>query len=222
MSDIEPPLEIVHGADPAAAVIWLHGLGANGYDFQPVVPQLRLPDELSVRFVFPHAPDRPVTVNGGMVMPAWYDIYALQEGARADLQGLTESADLVRDLVQKEVDRGVPGQRIVLAGFSQGGAVVLHTLTHYPSVFAGVLALSTYLPADAADQAVLEYNRGIPVFMAHGTQDTVVPYRWGRQSAGKLQQFGFNVEWREYAMPHSVSVEEIQDIGLWLRRVLSR
>jgi len=222
MSEIEQPLEIVHGAHPTAAIIWLHGLGATGYDFQPIVPQLRLPKELSVRFVFPHAPERPVTLNGGMVMPAWYDIYALEQGARADLQGLTESAALVRDLVRKELDRGVPEHRIVLAGFSQGGAVVLHVLTHYPAGFAGVLALSTYLPVDEADQAVLEHNRSVPVFMAHGMQDPVVPYHWGQESARKLRQFGFDVEWREYAMAHSVSVEEIQDIGAWLTRVLSR
>lgn len=216
MKDIDQPLEIIHGITPTASVIWLHGLGANGYDFQPIIPELGLPSGLPVRFIFPHASERPVTVNGGMVMPAWYDIFALDGESPVDVDGLNQSAERIRRLVQKEMERGVPEHRIVLAGFSQGGAVALHYLTHFHASFAGILALSTYLPAIEVEQEVVKHNRSIPVWMGHGLQDPVVQYHWGRESAENLQEMGFSVEWHEYSMPHSVSLEEISDIGVWL------
>ncbi len=218
---LEPPLEVVTGTHPLSSVIWLHGLGASGYDFQPIVPQLGLPDSLSVRFVFPHAPDRAVTLNGGMVMPAWYDIYALERGSRVDLEGLAQSASLVEQLVKKEMDRGVPEHRIVLAGFSQGGAVALYYLTQRPASFAGVLALSTYLPVGDADESALRHNRSIPVWMGHGLEDPVVRYEWGRNSASRLVQLGFDVAWHEYPMAHLVSPQEVLDTGAWLTERLS-
>jgi len=154
-------------------------------------------------------------------MPAWYDIVALDANAPADLSGLEESANRVEELVRREVDRGVPEHRIVLAGFSQGGAVALYYLTRRRAGIAGVLALSTYLPTRDADRVILEHNRSIPVFMAHGTQDPVVPCHWGKQSAHALGEFGFDVQWREYPMQHSVSMDEIGDVGRWLSRRLS-
>ncbi len=213
-------LEIETAPSPDAAVLWLHGLGADGHDFEPVVPQLRLPPQLRVRFVFPHAPVRAVTLNMGMRMRAWYDILQLG-GGREDEAGIRESQALLEALIARERRRGVAAQRIVLAGFSQGGAVALHTGLRHAERLAGILALSTYLPLAA--RLAPEHsaaNLGVPLFMAHGRVDDIIPIERARQSRVALERLGCKVEWREYAMPHAVCGEEIADIAAWLRGVL--
>ncbi|HAF54745.1 MAG TPA: carboxylesterase [Thauera sp.] len=219
-----PPIEIETGPNPEWSVIWMHGLGADGSDFAPIVPELDLPAGLAVRFIFPHAPFRPVTCNGGYVMRAWYDIISLAPGAReVDETGLLESRALVRDLIDREAARGVPSERIILAGFSQGGAVAyLSALTH-PAPLAGVIALSTYIPsAGLITDELAEANRRLPVFAAHGTDDDVVALELGEQALGLLQTLGLEPEWRTYPMPHSVCMAEIADIGVWLKQILAR
>jgi len=213
-------LEIETAPSPDAAVLWLHGLGADGHDFEPVVPQLRLPPQLRVRFVFPHAPVRPVTLNMGMRMRAWYDILQLG-GGREDEAGIRESQALLEALIARERRRGVAAQRIVLAGFSQGGAVALHTGLRHAERLAGILALSTYLPlAGSLAPEHSAANLGVPLFMAHGRFDDIIPIERARQSRVALEGLGCKVEWREYAMPHAVCGEEIADIAAWLRAVL--
>lgn len=212
------------GADASAAgasVIWLHGLGADGYDFVPLVPELRLRPAAPLRFIFPHAPVRPVTVNNGMPMRAWYDISELSAAGRQDAAGTRESAARVGALIEREITRGVASRQIVLAGFSQGGALALHTALRHPERLGGILALSTYLPlvsrlADEAHPA----NAAVPVFMAHGVYDTVVPPALGEGSRDALRARGYDVEWRTYPMPHSVCAEEIADARTWLSRAL--
>lgn len=221
MAQLPETIEIETAAAPDAAVIWLHGLGADGYDFEPLVPELRLPARLRVRFVFPHAPVRPVTINMGMPMRAWYDILQLG-GGREDDAGLRASQALVEGLIEREKGRGVHAHRIVLAGFSQGGAIALQTGLRYPERLAGVLALSTYLPLArtlAAERNAA--NRDLPVLMAHGTLDPMIPIARARESRAALEALGYAVEWREYAMPHSVCGEEITDIAAWLVRLLA-
>ena len=213
-------LEIESAPSPDAAVLWLHGLGADGHDFEPVVPQLRLPPGLRVRFVFPHAPVRPVTLNMGMRMRAWYDILQLG-GGREDEAGIRESQALLEALIARERRRGVAAQRIVLAGFSQGGAVALHTGLRHAERLAGILALSTYLPLAASVAAERSAaNAGVPLFMAHGRFDDIIPLERARQSRALLEGLGCKVEWHEYAMPHALCGEEIADIAAWLRAVL--
>jgi phospholipase/carboxylesterase len=207
-------LETAAGAD--ASVIWLHGLGADGHDFEPVVPELRLPPALGVRFVFPHAPVRPVTLNMGMRMRAWYDIVQLGGGPE-DGDGIRASQALTEGLIARERERGVAPGRIVLAGFSQGGAIALHTGLRHAKRLAGILALSTYLPlADSLAAQAGAANRDLPIFMAHGRFDDVIPLERARQSRERLESLGYAVAWREYAMPHSVCGEEIADIAAWL------
>ena len=213
-------LEIETAPAPDAAVLWLHGLGADGHDFEPLVPQLRLPPQLRVRFVFPHAPVRPVTLNMGMRMRAWYDILQLG-GGREDEAGIRESQALLEALIARERRRGVAAQRIVLAGFSQGGAVALHTGLRHAERLAGILALSTYLPlAGSLAPEHSATNLGVPLFMAHGRFDDIIPIERARQSRVALESLGCKVEWREYTMPHAVCGEEIADIAAWLRAVL--
>jgi phospholipase/carboxylesterase len=205
---------------PDAAVIWLHGLGADGHDFEPVVPQLRLPRELRVRFVFPHAPVRPVTINMGMAMRAWYDILQLGGGPE-DEAGIRDSQALLEALIARECQRGVPARRIVLAGFSQGGAIALHTGLRHAERLAGILALSTYLPLAgtvAAERSAVSGD--VPIFMAHGSLDDMIPVDRARQSRLALERLGYKVEWREYPMPHAVCGEEIADIAGWLGAIL--
>lgn len=221
MAQLPETIEIETAAAPDAAVIWLHGLGADGYDFEPLVPELRLPARLRVRFVFPHAPVRPVTINMGMPMRAWYDILQLG-GGQEDDAGLRASQALVEGLIEREKSRGVQARRIVLAGFSQGGAIALQTGLRYPERLAGVLALSTYLPLArtlAAERNAA--NRDLPVLMAHGTLDPMIPIARARESHAALEALGYPVDWREYAMPHSVCGEEIADIAAWLVRLLA-
>ncbi len=205
-------------AEPRAAVIWLHGLGADGHDFEPIVPELGLED---VRFVFPHAPVRPVTLNGGMPMRAWYDIAALGARIQQDVEGIRDSARLLQRLIEREHERGLASERLVLAGFSQGGAVVLQTGLRFPERLAGIMALSTYLPlAETLEQERHEANLEVPIFMAHGVADPVVAYDYGRASCERLLKAGYRVEWHEYGMEHGVVMEEIRDIAAWLQSVL--
>jgi phospholipase/carboxylesterase len=213
-------IEVETAASPDAAVIWLHGLGADGHDFEPVVPELRLPEALRVRFVFPHAPLRPVTINMGMRMRAWYDILQLGGGPE-DSAGIRASQAATEALIARERARGIAPGRIVLAGFSQGGAIALQTALRHAERLAGLLALSTYLPlAGTLAAEASAANRDLPVFMAHGTYDDIIPIARARQSRAALEQLGFAVQWAEYAMPHSVCGEELADIAAWLVRIL--
>jgi phospholipase/carboxylesterase len=207
--------EIVTGAAPQLAVIWLHGLGADGHDFEPIVPELGL--RFAARFVFPHAPVRAVTINNGMPMRAWYDILGWGSNVRQDADGVRASAVVVERLIDREIERGMPSERIVLAGFSQGGAVALHTALRERRPLAGVIALSTYLPLAATLAAERSTaNAAIPIFMAHGTADAIVPLSFGQSSRGLLESLGYSVEWRTYSMAHTVCMEEVGSIGAWL------
>ena len=211
-------VEVTTGESPSGSVIWLHGLGADGHDFEPIVPELRLPGDLSLRFVFPHAPVRPVTLNGGMPMRAWYDILSLDAEGRADAAGVMESTASIEALIERENERGIDSGRIVVAGFSQGGAIAINTVLRAPAKFAGLMALSTYIVLpEAVDSG--RGDRSLPVFMAHGSFDPVLPCAWGRASAEKLEASGFRVEWHEYPMPHAVCPQEIADISRWLSSV---
>ena len=213
-------IELETAPNPAASVIWLHGLGADGADFLPVVDELELPPT-PIRFVFPHAPMQPVTINGGYVMRAWYDILNADFGRREDERGVRASQRLLETLIAGEAARGVPAARIVLAGFSQGGAIAFQTGLRHPARLAGILALSTYVPIpDALAAEAQGANRDVPIFMAHGTLDPIIPLGRAQRSRELLGALGYRVEWHEYPMPHSVAPEELADIGAWLRRVL--
>lgn len=216
---ILPSIEVVTAADPRYAVIWLHGLGADGSDFEPVVPELGLARAPGIRFVFPHAPYQAVTCNGGYVMRAWYDIVSLEPHSReVDAAGVLHSRAAVRTLIARENRRGIPCERIFLAGFSQGGAIAYTTALTHPERLAGLIALSTYLPTPqiVRDEAT-EANRDIPIFAAHGTFDDVVSPQLGMAARDFLLKGGYRPEWHEYPMPHSVCLDEIADIGAWLR-----
>ena len=213
-----PPLEVDTSADAKFAVIWLHGLGADGSDFVPVVPELGLPTAPGVRFIFPHAPHIPVTCNGGYVMPAWYDIISLgSDSRRIDEAGIVASREIIRGLIEREKSRGIPADRIFLAGFSQGGAVAYTTALTHPEKLAGVIALSTYIPSPALLSAESAgANRATPIFAAHGTHDDVVSPSLGLAAKKLLNERGYAVDWHEYPMPHSVCLEEVRAIGRWL------
>ncbi|HYC45114.1 MAG TPA: alpha/beta fold hydrolase [Burkholderiales bacterium] len=217
-------IEIETGDAPDASVIWMHGLGADGNDFVPIVQELDLEGVAPIRFVFPHAPMMPVTLNNGYVMRAWYDVkWGDLEGRskQPDEQGVRASQAAVGRLIAHEVSRGSAAGRIVLAGFSQGGAIALQTALRHPQKLAGVMALSTYLPlAESFAAEATAENRRTPIFMAHGTEDPVIQYPLAARSRDVLEQHGYDVEWHEYPMPHSVCLEEIRDIGGWLKRVL--
>jgi len=203
------------------SVIWLHGLGADGHDFESVPPLLELETRHDVRFVLPHAPSIPVTLNGGMRMPAWYDIRDGDLRTRHDEAGILRSAGQVRALMAREVERGVPGNHVFLAGFSQGGAIAVYTALRHPQPLAGVLALSTYLVLGEKLEAELQSaNRGIPVFAAHGTVDPMVHVKRGVDMKETLERLGCRVEWHTYPMEHSVCMEELADIGGWMNRVM--
>ncbi len=215
------PLEFIErttGPEPTHAIIWLHGLGADGHDFEPIVPELDLPEKPAIRFIFPHAPKQSVTINAGMVMRAWYDISGLDFIGHEDQTGIRRSSEMVRRLIEHENTRGIPGNRIILAGFSQGGAIALHLGLRHTESLAGILALSTYLPlARYTASEVHEANRKTPIFMAHGNFDPVVPFMLGDTSHQQLQAMGYDVEWHTYPIPHSVSLDEIRDISTWLK-----
>lgn len=205
------------GSNPSAAVIWLHGLGADGHDFVPIVPQLGLPGTVSIRFIFPHAPMQPVTINGGYVMRAWYDIKDTNLLLEEDKKGIQDSQGIVNNLIDAEINRGIAANRIILAGFSQGGAIALYTGLRSSQQLAGILALSTYLPlADTTETERSEQNRSIPIMMAHGIADPVVPLVAGLDSKERLIQLGYSPNWYEYSMEHSICEQEIVDIGRWL------
>ena len=223
MSDLLDALEVetglAAGAPVDASIIWLHGLGADGHDFEPIVPELPLPRGLRARFVFPHAPAQAVTINYGHVMPAWYDVYG---DTRQDADGIRASQGRIEALITRERERGVASGRIVLAGFSQGGAIALQTGLRHPERLAGILALSTYLPlAETVAGEAGPANRDVPIFMAHGTDDPVIPLQRAAISRDALRKLGYPVEWHEYPMPHAVCPEEIADVGAWLGRVLA-
>jgi phospholipase/carboxylesterase len=214
-------VEIETGRNPQAAIIWLHGLGADGHDFEPIVPELVRPSDRPLRFVFPHAPMRPVTLNGGYVMRAWYDIIAIDRRAAEDEQGIRASQALVTELIRGENARGIPSERIVLAGFSQGGAMALFCGTRYPERLAGIIGLSCYqVLATRFDAERLPANQDTRIFLGHGMQDPVVIPALGEAASRQLQAAGYAVEWHAYSMPHSVCPQEVIDIAAWLRRVL--
>jgi phospholipase/carboxylesterase len=220
MSDLLPAIEIETKPKPSHAVIWLHGLGADGNDFVPVVKQMKLP-RLGIRFVFPHAPMRPVTINGGFVMRAWYDIAYQELAFKEDERGLRDSQKLIEDIIARENARGIPSNRIVLAGFSQGGVMTLQVGLRQPKRLAGLMALSAYLPMSPMIE--IERNAAsasVPIFMGHGIADNIVPLALGTMSRDTLSKLGYEVEWHQYPMPHSVCAEELADISAWLKRVL--
>ncbi len=221
MAELLDAIEIETAPSPAASVIWLHGLGADGSDFVPIVRELELP-QLPIRFVFPHAPLQPVTINHGMVMRAWYDIVGADLARREDERGVRASQSLVEALIAREKTRGTPAPRIVLAGFSQGGAISLQTGLRHPERLGGIMALSCYVPiAESLAAEAHAANREVPIFMAHGLYDPIVPLAAARRSRALLQQLGYAVEWHEYPMPHSVAPQELDHIGAWLRRVVA-
>lgn len=211
-------VEVTTGANPSGSVIWLHGLGADGHDFEPIVPELHLPADLALRFVFPHAPQRPVTINGGMVMRAWYDIISLDAEGRADAAGVHESTAILEELIAREKERGINADKIVIAGFSMGGAIAINTALHTNEKLAGLMALSTYLPLPSEVDGS-RGNRDLPVLMAHGSFDPMLPMQWGQMSAERLTDAGFTIEWHDYPMAHAVCPEEIRDIREWLIKI---
>jgi phospholipase/carboxylesterase len=215
-------LEVETAPSPDRAVVWMHGLGADGHDFVDIVPALRLPSRPAVRFVFPHAPMQPVTINGGAVMRSWYDIRPDGGGRREDERGIRQSQVRVEALIAREKARGVPAGRVVLAGFSQGGALALQTGLRHPERLAGIMALSCYLPlADQVGAEAAAANRDVPIFMAHGTGDPLIPLARARRASEILTGLGHRVEWHEYPMTHSVCDAEVREIGAWLTRVLA-
>ena len=213
----DTPIEIGNTQDPTGSVIWLHGLGADGNDFVPVVEMLRIPH---LRFILPHAPYRKVTFNNGYEMRAWYDIFDLSLGSREDETGIRDAQVYIESLIDNELARGIPCNKIVLVGFSQGGAIALHTATRYKNLLAGVVALSTYLPLKTtlASEKSLE-NQQLPILMAHGTQDEVISLETSRVSLAQLQTEQYQVQWHEYPIGHSVSIDEISEIGAFLLKI---
>jgi phospholipase/carboxylesterase len=213
-------IELATGSDPAGSVIWLHGLGADGWDFVPIVRELPLAEELQLRFVFPHAPMRPVTINNGYVMRAWYDITQGDMARVPDERGIRESQAAVEALIAREKARGIAAARIVLAGFSQGGAIALQTGLRHADRLGGIVALSTYLPlAGSLDAEASAANKAIPIFMAHGTEDPLIPVQLAEESRRSLELRGYGVEWNTWPMPHSVCAEEVEALGEFLGAV---
>ena len=213
MSDLLRCVEIEPTAQATASVIWLHGLGASGHDFEPIVPELQLPADLAVRFIFPHAPQIPVTVNGGMVMPAWYDILAMDIDRKVDEAGVLASADAVDALIEREIARGIPSERIIIAGFSQGGAVAYQAALRHPQPLAGLLTLSTYMAMPVTPSNA---NASLPVMICHGSMDPMVPEQLGQRAAATLTELGYTPQYKSYPMEHMVCLEQIRDIGKWL------
>ena len=222
MADLLESIEIETAPNPDAAVVWMHGLGADGHDFEPIVPELRLPATTRIRFVFPHAPLRPVTINQGHVMRAWYDVRALAGVRREDEAGVRQSARQIEALLARERPRGIAPRRIVIAGFSQGGAMALHVGLRYADRLAGILALSCYLPlSNTLPTEASPANRDVPIFWAHGLHDPMIPQAMAEQGRAQLAELGYQIDWHQYPIPHSVSAEEIADVARWLERVLA-
>lgn len=223
---IPETVEIESAAAPDGSVIWLHGLGADGHDFEAIVPELGLAGRLDLRFVFPHAPVRPVTINGGMSMRAWYDILTLDRGGPQDEAGIRASSEMLVQLLEREHERGIPYEKIVLAGFSQGGAIALHTALRFEKRLAGLMALSTYLPLQNTIEAEVVNNaaaqpRDLPIFIAHGTLDPMLPLALGQHTLEVLTAAGYNAQWHDYPMAHAVCAEEIAHIRDWLLTVFA-
>jgi phospholipase/carboxylesterase len=221
MADLPECVELETGSQPVASVIWLHGLGADGHDFEPIVPELKLPASLPVRFVFPHAPVRPVTLNNGYPMRAWFDIVKIGMQQPRDQAGMLASRTALENLIARENTRGIPAARIVLAGFSQGGSVALYTGLQYRERLAGVMALSTYLPlVEGFPFELNPANASVPIFYAHGTQDPVVPLQLAEHTRNELTARGCSILWHTYPMPHTVHPQEIMHMRAWLLSVL--
>ncbi len=216
-----PCVEVETGPNPQTAVIWLHGLGADGHDFEPVVPMFNLPDNLPIRFVFPHAPQRPVTINQGMVMPAWYDILEMAIERRIDEKGILESAAMIETLLAHEAERGIPPERTILAGFSQGGAMAGYVGVRHEKPLAGILMLSAYLPFPERllEEAAIA-NRATPILICHGDWDPVVPVGLGQATCQVLRERGYGVDWKTYPIQHSVHPDEVELIGNWIVKVV--
>jgi phospholipase/carboxylesterase len=224
--DIPETVEVGGGAQADGTVIWLHGLGADGHDFEPIVPELNLAEHADIRFVFPHAPVRPVTINGGVPMRAWYDVISLDRSGPQDEAGIRDSAASLLQLIEREKGRGVDASRIVLAGFSQGGAIAMHTAMRVPRRLAGLMALSTWMPLESTIGEEVVDNaqsqpRELPVLMAHGTFDPMLPLAAGQHAREIMQDAGFKVQWHEYPMAHAVCAEEISEIRKWLVNIYS-
>ena len=219
---LEQPVIITPSTEHKATVIWLHGLGDSGHGFAPIVPELKLNDELGVKFIFPHAPVQPVTINNGMEMRAWYDIKSLDMESRADTEGVKTSANLIREMLDAEIASGIPSTNILLAGFSQGGVIALELGTRYHQSLGGILALSTYMSApDTLSEQKSKANQHTPILMCHGQQDEVVPLFLGRSAYDVLKYNEYPVEWKEYIMQHNVCVPEIRDISKFITQQLS-
>lgn len=218
-----PSVNISHGDNTEFTVIWLHGLGADGNDFVPIVPELKLPENLGVKFIFPHAPVRPVTINNGYEMRAWFDLLALSGEKTANQDDILQSVNWINALIDDEISKGAVSEKIVLAGFSQGGVIALHAALRYPKKLAGVMALSTYIPFDEnLLSQVADAQKGQKIFAAHGKSDPVIPFASWQDYVPKLEKSGFEVESHAYEMEHSVSAQEISDIASWLQKVLPR
>ena len=219
-------VEVGGTGQPDGSVIWLHGLGADGHDFEPIVPELRLGERADLRFVFPHAPMRPVTINGGMSMRAWYDVMSLDRSGPQDEAGIRESATSLLQLIEREKERGVAANRIVLAGFSQGGAIAMHAAMRFPHALAGLMVLSAWMPLESTIDAEVVKSSGsqardLAVLMAHGSFDPILPIAAGQHARDIMQKAGFTVQWHEYPMAHAVCAEEISEIRKWLVNVYS-
>ncbi len=217
------PSETIYTHDnPLFTVIWLHGLGADGNDFVPIVPELKLPETLKVKFIFPHAPVRPVTLNNGYEMRAWFDMFSLDQADNAKEDDILISVSWINAIIKNEIKNGIPSKNILLAGFSQGGVVALHTALRYPEKLAGIMALSTYMPfAENLFKQIHPSQQNLPIFAAHGEQDSVIPIASWEDYVPKLQAHGFEVEPHKYTIAHSVSLNEIQDISTWLQKILA-
>jgi len=214
-------IERTTGENPTHSIIWLHGLGADGHDFEAIVPELSLPASASYRFLFPHAPFQRITVNKGQVMRGWYDIRSTDIDRQEDFEGINDSTIVLMSLIEDEIKRGIPAENIVIAGFSQGGAIALNTGLRYHTKLAGIMALSTYLPShEAYPENAHDENKNTPIFMAHGKVDEVIAYEIGEKSRAMLESMGYPVEWHEYNIGHGVGPDELDAISVWLQKVL--
>lgn len=222
MSATLPAIEINPKTEVSHCIIWLHGLGADGSDFAPIVPQLHLPEKMGIRFIFPHAPERAVTINQGYKMPAWYDINSLNSDGEIDYEGMMQSVVTIQALIEKEIASGIAPQNIILAGFSQGAVIALLTGIYSPTPISGVIALSGYLPlSKEGKEKLIERKNKFPIFIAHGTEDAVVSYALGKTAYMQLKGANYPLVWHSYAMPHSVCIEELQDLSNWIQTVWS-
>ena len=218
MTKLIQHIELVTGENPKGSIIWLHGLGADCWDFVSIVKELGLPDDPPLRFIFPQAPSRPIAINNGQVMPGWYDISMAELQRKPDEAGVRQSQAMIEQLIAREIERGIAADKIILAGFSQGGAIALQTGLRYAKELGGIMALSTYLALeDSFATEATPANANIPILMAHGTQDPLIPLELAKTSRAKMQTRGYKIEWHEYPMPHSVCMEEVEDIGTWIQ-----